>query len=161
VRLEFLPQPSPPVHSVQRRVAGGSWAEIGTSIGTIYIDVNAVPGTAYQYRIEGLNSTHSNVETVYVGTFTDPTLNGIKIKKTHFNELQTALNTFRTMASLPLLQLNFSGKVQATHLTQMRNAINEARTALGMPAVNFGANPVAGVTRIRATDLHQLRDALR
>jgi len=93
--------------------------------------------------------------------FTDANLSGIKIKKLHFAELQTALNTFRTMASLPLLQLDFTGTVEAAHITQMRNAVNEARTALGMAAISFGPEPVARVTRIRGADLHQLRDALR
>jgi hypothetical protein len=165
-RLEFLNSTTPGAsHYVYRRTAGGAWTLLDWASDVVFGDSNVVPGTSYQYQVRALTNNQivdqSNVETVYVGPFTDPNLSGAIIKKMHFTDLQTAVNTFRTMAGLSPLQINFTGSILASHITQMRNAINEARSALAMPIVAFGEPPTAGVTRIRALDLHQLRDALR
>ncbi len=149
---------------VYRRTAGGAWSYLSMPGGTFFYDFSVVPGTVYQYRLEATrngSTVTSNIETVYVGAFTDATLAGTTIKKVHFTDLQTALNAFRAMAGLPAMQIDFTGLVRASHITQLRGAVNEARAQLGMPVIAFGDAPVAGITPIRALDLLQLRDAIR
>lgn len=149
---------------VYRRTAGSAWSLVSSTGGTFFYDFGVVPGTVYQYRLEATrngSTVTSNVETVYVGAFTDATLAGRTIKKVHFTEFQTALNAFRAMAGLPAMQIDFTGLVRASHIAQLRSAVNEARAALGMPVVAFGDAPVASVTLIRALDLLQLHDAIQ
>jgi hypothetical protein len=88
---------------------------------------------------------------------------GTLIKRTHFVELQQAVNEMRAAASLPPFEFEAgfaTAPVLASHLTGLQTALNQARSTLGMSTATF-TPIVAGTTVIRASDVQQLRDLSR
>ena len=100
-------------------------------------------------------------------TFTDPTLTGggTTIKAVHFTELRTCINQLRTLAGLS--QMTFSplslggAPVTAATIMQMRNALDPALSALVRPAAAYGRIPIIAGMTILASDLQEIRNAVK
>lgn len=149
---------------IHRRIGNGAWTMTTgfTSEDTV---VNALPGTPYAYYMQVIDYSGqvlatSNVDVAIAGTFNDnPLAVGTPIKALHFTELVTAMNQLRVAAGLNAINITgiAAGQpVLASQTTAIRNGINEARVALGAAAVGFGE-----LTVVRATDVQQMRDAIR
>ncbi len=100
-------------------------------------------------------------------SFTDnPLLAGsTTIRALHIAELRTAIDSYRTTASLAgyaWTDADVSGlQIKAVHVQELRTALDEARTALGLSALSY-TDPTltVGTTTVKAVHLQEIRDAL-
>jgi Bacterial Ig-like domain (group 3)/FG-GAP-like repeat len=159
----IYPQPPGGHFKIHRRIGNGPWTSLTSSVPIDAAD--GEPGIPHAYYMQAFNNSGqvvatSNVDLAMVTTFTEnPVTAGMPIKAIHFSELVSAMNTLRSAAGLGAINVTgiAAGQpVRASQITALRNGINEARVALGATAVSFDA-----LTTIRASDVQQLRDAIR
>ncbi|HEY0158761.1 MAG TPA: fibronectin type III domain-containing protein, partial [Thermoanaerobaculia bacterium] len=151
---------------------GSAWSVVqqtsGQSGGT-YVVPNPAQGTLYAFRAQHLDASGnvvatSNNDAALLTTFTDePLAPGTRIKALHMTQLVTATNQYRAafgLAPVSLPNAAAGRTILAADVVTLRNAINQARAAAGLQAAAFSAI-APKVSKIRATDIQQLRAALR
>lgn len=158
------PTPLGAQYRIHQRIGNGPWTST-MSWSSVAAVENVPPATPYAYYMQvvdhgGQVVATSNVDVAMVAAFTDnPLAVGTPVKAVHFTELVTAMNQLRVAAGLGAINITgiAAGQpVLASQITAIRNGINEARVALGAPAAVFG-----GLTVVRASDVQQMRDAIR
>ncbi|MFP5245652.1 MAG: hypothetical protein ACLGH0_03075 [Thermoanaerobaculia bacterium] len=160
-------------YQLERKANGGSFQLVASPTGTSHNDLNVEAGKSYVYRVRGVSATaatsaYSNVDVATTIVFTDDPLNaGTSVRRSHVTELRTAVNAMRAAAGLGAASftddpLALLGIIRATHLTQLRTNLDAARTALGLTAISYtDPSAAAGVTRVKAVHMTQLRDGVR
>jgi len=98
-------------------------------------------------------------------SFTDASLNGVRIKAVHVSELRSRINTLRAakgLAAFPWTDpvLAPGGLVRAIHLQELRTALNEAYASASRPVPVYTDAIAAGSTVIRAAQITELRTAI-
>jgi photosystem II stability/assembly factor-like uncharacterized protein len=129
--------------------------------------------TSYLYIVRATDgstdSGDSNIDLATTTIFTDPALTpaSTKVKMAHINELRTAVNAVRTLATLsagsytdPVLSTSI--KVKRSHITDLRTALDAARSFMGLPAVSYTDTSItAGVTAVKAAHVSDLRNGVK
>lgn len=156
------------VYQIERKSAGGTFTQIGTTASNTYADTSAAASTSYLYRVRASNeagtSPSSAADLATTIVFTDPTLAGIRVKSVHIMQLRTAVDALRALAGLPAATFTNSAlpgtRIRAQDLAELRTYIDEARGALGLPVSGYTDASLAG-QRIKAVHVEQLRERSR
>jgi YD repeat-containing protein len=154
---------------IQRRLPGTSFATIGSSQTSPYIDATVAAGTLYLYCVRvRAGGTWSQLSAEdYAAVFDDyPVVAGsTRVKLVHWIQLRTAVNGMRALADLPaaaFTPIAIGSKVDQTDLQELRTALNQARSTLGLAPITYTDNPpVEGVTKIKATHVNELRGGVK
>lgn len=159
-------------YEVHRRAAGeADFALLDTTAAPAYVDAAVLADSAYLYRVRAtagaeLSAFTSADPAVTIMFLDHPLAVGTLVKQIHVEQLRTAVDALRAVASLDaglFTDPDLTGlRIKAVHLTQLRTALNEARTELGLPAIVF-ADPAlnTGVTKVKAQHVGDLRDGVR
>jgi hypothetical protein len=150
---------------------GAGWAFVGNAPNASFSDATAPSNAALLYKVRaiapgGTASDFSAVDLALTYAFTDPTLTPAvtKVKRAHLNELRSAANAVRALASLGSVTWAEAvpTRVKTSHVTELRNAIAAARTNLGLAAVSYTDPTLTlAVTKIKSAHFEQLRAAMR
>ena len=154
-------------YTVQRRAAGGAFADVMTTSALSWDDVPAA-GAAYLYRVRanatGTASPFSAGDLATTLAFSDDPLSSGVIKAAHLAELRTAVNRVRSLAGLSTLAFTDNAvpgiAVKSIHVTELRSALDAALTALAVPTASYGSSSAAGQI-VRAADFQELRTRVR
>lgn len=156
------------------RLGPGGVVQFIASTALGYADSTVVPNAAYTYSVQALASNNAVLQTtlsdnVSTATFSDEILlpDITPIRAVHFTELKTATDRLRALANLPPMTFSAGtpaagNLIRASHVIDLRNAISAARAALGVPPFAWtDATLTPNVSAIRATDVQEVRNALR
>jgi hypothetical protein len=152
-------------YQIDRKAAGGSFAQIGTSGTNSYSDTTAAANTAYLYQVRAVNgsgaSANSAPDLATTVIFTDSPLNaGTLVKAVHLAQLRTAVNAVRVLAGIGTVGFTDSAvagtPIKAVHVTELRTAVDAARSALSLSTGGYTDAALAGV-RIKAVHFSELR----
>jgi hypothetical protein len=165
---------------VERRVAGGSWQQLGSPVtGTTLTDGTLPPSLAALYRVRArkdgppaVDSDPSNVDFSHSWVLTDLSVSsGTLVRALHLTELRRILNQ---VADIDLSD-NFSRLytdeqalesalkdqlIDDAHFTDLMSKINSLRFAFGLGNESFGTEPLANA-RFYASQVQDLRRAIR
>lgn len=155
-------------YTVYRRVAGGSFASVGTTTSTSFNDTSAATNTAYLYRVRATNDTGASPDSVAdfatTLTFTDPTLSAgvTTCKAAHVTELRTAVNALEALAGIANTAYTdgslTSVGIRTVHIDELRTRLAAARTLLGAAALSLtDATLTAGTTPVKLAHVSELR----
>jgi hypothetical protein len=157
-------------YQIFRRAPGGSFAQIGTSSTTSFVDNTASANTAYLYRVRSVNaggaSSDSASDLATTVIFTDDPLvaRTTKIKAVHLAELRTAVNAVRSLAGIGTTTFTDSASagvlVKAIHINQLRTALDAALSALGLATGGYTDTLSAGVP-IKVVHLQEIRNRVK
>ncbi|HEY0157725.1 MAG TPA: Ig-like domain repeat protein [Thermoanaerobaculia bacterium] len=158
-------------YEISRRSNGGPFEVAGTSNNTSFTDGARTAGTTYLYVVRavangGGKSSPSPSDTATTVVFTDdPVTPAVRIKRTHINELRTAVNAYRATAGLAAAvftdpTLTTTTLVRRVHFDELRAALQAARTAYGLPALSF-TDPILTGLKVKAVHLQELRTAVK
>jgi hypothetical protein len=156
-------------YQVDRKGAGGSYAQIGTSATNSYSDTSASSNTAYLYRVRALiggnasGSSAPDLATTVI--FTDNPLSaGVVVKAAHLSQLRTAVGAVRTLAGVSAATFTDSASagttIKAIHVTELRAAADSARIALAL-ANGAYTNATLSGTVIKAVHFQELRNRVQ
>jgi hypothetical protein len=159
-------------YRVYRRGEGSGYTLVGTLLGTTFDDTTVSPDSAYLYRVRsfsGVESPNSNTDLATTVIFTEPTLAaGTSLAKDeHFNELLTAVNAVRELASLNLASFGASPPstgvtIRRQQLLDLRSGLDSARSSLGLGALTYTDPTItAGLTKLKAVHVTELRNGVR
>ncbi len=157
-------------YEVVRLAAGGAATVLGTTASAAFTDTQALPGTAYLYKVRTVApsvSSYSAPDLATTSTVDPPVLSGVLVRAQHFIDLRSAVNAVRALAGLgayPFTDptLASGGIIKAVHLTDLRAALDSARAALLLPAITYTTTTVtAGTSTISAADLYDLREGVK
>ncbi len=139
-----------------------------------FTDSGASANTAYLYKVRSFNgseSADSNVDLATTVVYTDPTLTAqlTKVKLAHFTQLLTAVNAVRTLGGASFPVIGFTAPTPATnvtvraqHLLDLRTALpGTLWTALGLGTPSFAETITAQSTKIKASHITELRNAVK
>jgi hypothetical protein len=152
-------------YQIDRKAAGGSFAQIATSGTNSYSDMTAAANTAYLYQVRAVNgsgpSANSAPDLATTVIFTDSPLNaGTVVKAVHLAQLRTAVNAVRALAGLGAAGFTDAATagtpIRAVHVTELRTAVDAARAALSLSTGGYTDGSLAGV-RIKAVHFSELR----
>jgi hypothetical protein len=169
VDLSWIAYTGATSYQVDRRSAGGTFVQIGTSATNAFSDTAAAPDTAYQYRvravISGGTSSSSTPDLATTVIFTDsPLSTGVVVKAIHLGQLRTAVNAVRALAALSPAGFTDSASpgvpIRAVHFSELRTALDAARTSLGMAPGSYTDPSLAGQI-IRAVHVQELRSGVQ
>lgn len=154
-------------YTVQRRAAGGSFADVMTTSSLAWNDAPAA-GAAYLYRVRanatGTSSPFSAADLATTVAFSDDPLSAGIIKAAHLSELRTAVNRVRSLAGLATLPFTGAASagtaIRSIHVTELRSALDAALTSLALPVGSYGNASTAGQL-VRAADFQELRTRVR
>jgi hypothetical protein len=161
-------------YNVYRSTDGTNYALAGftTSPTVTFNDGGRSANTAHLYKVRAVNggeSSDSNIDLATTTIFTDdPLVAGPSlIKSAHINELRTAVNAVRTLASLaagsytdPSLTVGVT-LVKAVHVNDLRSAIDEARETLALSALSYGETVTTAATIVKASHVIELRNGVK
>jgi hypothetical protein len=145
-------------YEVWRSFNGSAYAFLTNVSGLSHSDMSLAASTTYLYKVRAVNvsnnmSVFSNVDAATTVVFTDDPLvaESTLVMLAHITELRTAVNAFRTSASLPLLPsdptIGAGLTILAQHIADLRVGLNYARSAAGLPALPFtDATLIPGAT---------------
>jgi hypothetical protein len=167
VRVSWQAVANATSYTVQRRAAGGSFADVTTTGALEWNDVPSA-GAAYLYRVRanagGVVSAFSPSDLATTVAFSDDPLSTGVIRAAHLAELRTAVNRVRALAGLSSLGFTDVAApgltVRSVHVTELRGALDAALNALALPVVSYGSNAAAGQL-VRAADFQELRSRIR
>lgn len=152
-------------YDLYRREGSGAYVLAGSFTGLSTTATGLTAATTYLFRVQprvgtelGTMSAPDLATTMIFAD--DPLIAGVTIvKRQHFAELVTAINSVRAAASLaPTTQRDLTGAtILATDVQQLRDAVSAARTALGFSTV--WSQPT--LSMIRAAHVHDLRNAVK
>lgn len=169
--------PGVALYDIERSVSGSTFVKIAETAQTttpdqVYFDRAVSRGTAYLYRVRGVDvgnqpGEYSPRGAVVVMPFTDYLLPGVVIKRIHLEELRSAVNALRQLGQLPVPSYTdpiiVSGvtSVKAIHFNELDVAIDAACAALGVPPFNGPGFPVSAGQMIEGyAHVHALRAKL-
>jgi sugar lactone lactonase YvrE len=173
VHLTWTAAPNEASYQIWKSSGNGAFVQVGTALGTSFDDTVSANAT-YLYLVRSVDSSShvsqfGNMDFATSVIFTnDPIQAGInRVKVVHLQELRTATNAMRIAAGLASTAfsdptVNNSLVVKANHVMEIRNSMNAARAALGVSILSF-TNPSLspGVSKMKAIDLQELRDAVK
>lgn len=156
-------------YQIDRRDAGGSFVQIGTSPGNAYSDDTVAAGHAFQYRVRavtdgGISSNSAADLATTVVYLDDPLAAGTVLKAAHLADLRTAVDAVRALAGIaPAVYTDpatAGTTARATHLSELRDALDAALPSLGIAAGGYTDAATTGTT-IRAVHFQELRERMR
>jgi len=163
-------------YKIYRRVAGGSFTLLNTSVGPSFTDNAVTPGNAYLYNVtataSGSESAASNPDFATVYAFTDPTIiAGVTSpKKAHVDDLRSCVNAMRALANLgnatwttdPTITVSTT-TIKKAHIDELRSQINSVRVTLGFTGATFATDGTlaAGTTLVKKAHIDEMRDAVK
>ena len=157
-------------YNIYRKTLGGLFTFL-TSVpapATSFNNTGLTPNQTYLYKLTSFNGAESGLSAAAVATtllFTDPTLStSIPVRKTHLDELRTAVNAMRAAAGLSSFSFVDSAitagstQIKRLHVTELRDALDEARATLGLSALIYTDPTIAvGSTKIKIAHFTDLR----
>lgn len=159
-------------YQIDRRSAGGAFAQVGTPAGTPFLDT--VPAnTAHLYRVRAVTASGlsadsaSDLATSVVFTDDPPVVATTTVKAAHITQLRTAVNAVRSLAGLTASTfsdpaLSSTIPVRRVHIIELRTALDAARSALFLNAIAYTDPAItAGVTTVKGAHVTELRDGVR
>jgi hypothetical protein len=173
-----VPSGTTPIEYRVYRSSNGSTYSFVNSVThptTVFNDATAVANTAYLYKVRSSaaagvsESSDSNRDLATTVIFTNDPLvvSTTQIQTTHINQLRTAINAVRTLASLsagsytdPSLTVGVT-TIKRLHVIDLRTAIDAARSALTLSALVYGETITASVTSVKASHLTELRNGVK
>jgi uncharacterized repeat protein (TIGR01451 family) len=158
-------------YEVWRRTGAGTYALVGTTVSSLFLDNSLAANTTYLYRVRAMAGTlagpmsQPDLTTTFIFADDPVPPRSVRVKALHIQQLRTAANILRAAAGLPPAvftdaSVAAKSRIKSVHLTQLRTAINEARAALGFQPVPFITPTLAGA-RIRAVNITELRGAVK
>jgi hypothetical protein len=157
-------------YNIYRSSDGTNFSNVGSAATTSFNNT-ASANTAYLYKVRAVNggeSADSNKDLATTTIFTnDPLVVGTTTVTTaHVNELRTAINAVRALASLAGASftdtLNAGATpIKAIHINQARTALDAARSALSLSAIGYGETITATTTTIKASHVTELRNGVK
>jgi hypothetical protein len=156
-------------YKVYRSSGGGLFTQVASVSLASHSDTGRSANTTYLYKVSAHDgATESALSTVDAATtivFTDATLSSsILVKKTHVDELRTAVNAMRAAAGLSGATFTDgtitaqSTKIARLHVTELRAALDPARATIGLPALSYTDSAItAGSTKIKGAHITDLR----
>jgi sugar lactone lactonase YvrE len=173
VAITWPPVAGATSYRVLRASTQYSFVQIATSSATTHVDTTAVANNAYLYRVvavDGANheSQPGPFDLATTVMYTDATLiaGNTKARASHILQLRTAVNAVRAVAlsgwaDFSDLSLASGDPVKALHLSELRSALGSATFSLSINC-SFTDSPLAaGVTRIKAVHIEELRACMR
>lgn len=152
------------------RLNAGAWVSIGEVIGEAYADLSVPNDTPQVYAVRalmtgGAPSALSTPDVANIHNYSSILPVGSTIQAAHWLEMRTMVNALRAqtgLAAFAFTDASLAGvRIKSVHLTELRTALQQAFTQVGMPAPGYTQPSVTpGVTRVRALDLVDLRNAL-
>lgn len=161
-------------YNVYRSTDGTNYSLAGftTDPTVTFNDSGRSANTAYLYKVRAVNggeSGDSNRDLATTVIFADdPLVAGTTlVQSVHINNLRTAVNAVRTLASLgagsytdPTLTVGVT-LVKAAHINDLRTAINTARSNLSLSALSYGETVTATTTVVKASHVTELRNGVK
>ncbi|GEM_PF-5803831 len=160
---------SAPRYKIERRTAALDWTSIGTNFtGNSYTDSGLTASRAYAYRVTPLdaggNPAGSASAPDLANTYDFGTIAaGQVIRASTMNTFASATNEARTVARIGTASLNVSAgqRISVSDVTALRSAIDGARSGLAMPQFSYTNTLTPQITKMKAQDLLDLREALK
>jgi hypothetical protein len=162
-------------YEIARTANGTTYSTIGSTGGLNFTDNAASAGTAYLYRVRGLdpsNNTgaYSAPDLATTVIFADDPLVATVtvIKPVHVTDLRAAVNAVRLLSGLgagsyadPTITVGLT-MVMASHVTDLRSNLDIARSRLGLPAIVYTDGTItAGSTAVKAVHFTELRNGVK
>jgi hypothetical protein len=148
------------------RSTGGAFSTVGTVSVTSFTDATVTSSNAYVYRVRAIGSSgtsqFSAIALATTASFTDDPLSaGTNVKGVHFTELRDAIGVIRGAARLSTFPFTdgtlASGMlIRLAHRDELRTALEAALDVLGADAPSWSGDSI-----VRATDVSEIRDAIR
>jgi putative Ig domain-containing protein/beta-propeller repeat-containing protein len=172
VNVDWNPVVGASGYRVYRREPIGVFTLIASPSAPPFIDATVSSNLVYLYGVTavgglGVESAFSNLDFTNTYVFTDaPLAAGDTIKAVHITQLRsviTSLNMLRGQFATSFADSATAGAiVKASSVQELRTYADLIRAAFGLPPATY-TNPVLtpGVSIIRASDLQQIRAALR
>ena len=148
-------------YEVDRRGAGGAFAQIAAPGTNSFADTTALADTAYLYRVRAVNGAGTSASSASDLATTVVFATGTTVQGVHVTQLRTATNAIRALAGLgsqvftdPALA---GVLIKGVHLTELRTALDAARGALSLSTGGYTDAAPAGVA-VKAVHVQELRD---
>ena len=158
-------------YHIYRSSNGTSFTQVGTSGILSFTDMTAMPNTAYLYTVRAFDShfesADSNKDLATTVVPTNVVVPGATVAAIDFTELRAAVDAVERLAGItntPYADgaLGNTIPIRKTHIDEPLVRLNAARGVLGLGAVSLSGGPTTQfVTAVRASDVNDLRDAVR
>jgi len=157
-------------YNVYRSADGTNFSNVGSTASTSFNNT-ASANTAYLYKVRAVNggeSADSNKDLATTVIFSDDPLvvGTTTVKAAHVNELRTAINAVRTLATLGAASFTDTltagvTSIKAIHINEARTALDAARSGLSLIAIGYGETITATITTIKASHVTELRNGVK
>jgi beta-lactamase superfamily II metal-dependent hydrolase len=172
VGVTWTPTADADFYEVFRSVNHAPFSFTGSTTAPPFMDSGLASHTTYLYTVRAARSTgevsdYSNLDLATTTLFTDDPLQAqvTKVRAVHVTELRTAANAVRAAAGLAPYSFADSSLtgilVKATHVLELRGTLDAARAALDLPAASYTNTITAGITAIHASDIVDVRNAVK
>lgn len=159
-------------YQVFRSFLNGGYTLAGTVAVPPFPDTGRAANTTYLYYVRSVGaasnvSSPSNVDLATTIAFTDDPLvaHTSIVKVSHVNELRAAVNVVRAASGLGAASfaetIAAGVPVRASHIVELRVGLNQALTALGFALPIYSQSVLAAGSTIHASDLNELRTAVK
>jgi fibronectin type 3 domain-containing protein len=159
-------------YEIVRSADAATFASVGTTSATSFIDEGVQANTSYLYKVRALSGgttgpfSAADLATTVIFT-DDPLIAGTTtVKAAHVDELRVAVNAVRALAARPVAAFTDPTltpavtAIRATHLSELRTALAEARSALALAPQSYTDSTLAAVP-VKAIHLSELRAGVR
>ncbi len=151
-----------------RRSAGSEFTQIATPATNAYGDAVST-GSAHLYRVHAITaageSGDGNTDLATAVLFTDDPLvvRGTIVKRSHVQQLRTAVDAVRAIASLSGYGYTDATPtvIRSVHMIDLRTALDQARAALSLSAWSYTDAALAAGTLVKAAHVTDLRNAVK